>query len=61
MRLSKKLWLMNKICWLWDVIFTRIDMFQLRIWVKLRNYRDELEYQAKDPSNDFNNLEDWDS
>ncbi len=36
------IWLMRKVIWAHDVIFTFIDNQQLKVWVKLRGYELEL-------------------
>ena len=39
-----KLRTLKKLLWLWDVIFTYIDNWQLRKYMKLRKYIEDLEY-----------------
>jgi len=53
-----KLWILKKILFYWDVFFTIIDNWQLRKYVKLRNYIDDLQYESIDTSGE--NWRDWD-
>lgn len=39
-----KIWILNKLIYWWDVIFTAIDMWQIDKWLKLRNKLHEEEY-----------------
>ena len=39
-----KLRILEKILYYWDVIFTLIDEWQLRKWLKLRQYIEEEKY-----------------
>lgn len=55
---SRKIWLLKRVIWLWDVIFTQIDLMQLRIYLKMRYKLDDL---IAEPEPDSKDLEDWDS
>lgn len=54
-----RLKLVKFMCWLWDVIFTAIDLLQLKVWYKLVQYKEKIEYESAQDKRDFSNLEDW--
>ena len=56
---SNKLKIIKFISYYWDVIFTMVDNYQLKIWYILYKYRQELEEEANASANDFNDLENW--
>jgi len=55
-----KLWLMKQIIYIWDVFFTFIDNTQLRIYMHMKEFIEDL----NNDKSDYNNLgeyEDWDN
>lgn len=38
-----KIKLLRKLIWLWDVTFTAIDNFQLKMWVKMKTKLEDIE------------------
>ena len=48
--------------WLWDVIFTQVDLFQLRIWEALLSKHEELTYtlvKLKEYPNNILEFKSW--
>lgn len=41
------IFLVKKLIWLWDVYFTWLDNFQLRIWVKMKEHLTNVQESTK--------------
>ena len=42
-----KIKILRKFLYLWDVFFTLIDIYQLKLYYKLRKFTDNLELRSK--------------